>query len=64
MTVSVGSGNYQNSPLVGASKGRSRYPRQYILPRKMARYFIPFIPNTLSYVSNVFVSSDIPLSYI
>ena len=25
MTVSVGSGNYQNSPLVGASKGRSRY---------------------------------------
>ena len=29
MTVSVGSENYQNSPCVGASKGRSRYPRQY-----------------------------------
>ena len=28
MTVSVGSENYQNSPCVGASKGRSRYPRQ------------------------------------
>ena len=28
MTVSVGSGSYQNSPLVGASKGRSLYPRQ------------------------------------
>ena len=54
MTVSVGSGNYQNSPLVGADKGRSLYPRQQPLPRKMARYFIPLIPNTLSYVSNVF----------
>ena len=28
MTVSVDSGNYQNSPLAGASKGRSLYPRQ------------------------------------
>ena len=28
MTVSVGSENYQNSPCAGASKGRSRYPRQ------------------------------------
>ena len=27
MTVSVRSANYQNSPLVGASKGRSLYPR-------------------------------------
>ena len=28
LAVSVGSENYQNSPCVGASKGRSRYPRQ------------------------------------
>ena len=28
MTVSVGSTNYQNTPLVGASKGRSLHPRQ------------------------------------
>ena len=28
MTVSVGSENYQNFPCVGASKGRSHYPRQ------------------------------------
>ena len=28
MTVRVGSENYQNSPCVGANKGRSRYPRQ------------------------------------
>jgi len=27
MTFSVGSANYQNSPLLGASKGRSLYPR-------------------------------------
>ena len=36
MTVSVGSENYQNSPCVGASKGRSRYPRQWLLHVKMA----------------------------
>ena len=28
MRVSVGSANYQNTPLVGASKGRSLHPRQ------------------------------------
>ena len=38
MTASVGSANYQNSSLVGASKGRSLYPRQWLLPRKMAPY--------------------------
>ena len=45
ITVSVGSGNYQNSPLVAASKGRLLYPSQQLLPRKIAPYFIPFIPN-------------------
>ena len=49
MTVSVGSANYQNSPLVGASKGRSLYPRQQLLPHKMATYFILTIPNPQCY---------------
>ena len=56
--------NYQNSHLVGPSKGRSLCPRQQLSPRKMESYFILVIPNTLSYVSNVFVSSDISHSYI
>ena len=56
MTVSVGSENYQNSPCVGASKGRSHYPRQQLLPRKTCAVVILFIPNTRSYVSNLFVS--------
>ena len=64
MTVSVGSENYQNSPCVGASKGRSRYPRQQLLPRKNGAVVILFVPNTRSYVSNLFVSSDTPHSYI
>jgi len=38
MTVSVGIANYQtDSPLVGASKGRSLYPRYWLLPRKWRR---------------------------
>ena len=47
MTFSVGSENYQNSPCVGASRGRSHYPRQQLLPRKTGAVVILFIPNTL-----------------